>query len=280
METALIKLNDLLSKKETETFSITGTTEDGTFRCLVEPEANFKERITHYVYLKSFTGWSYFTNLDNSNNKFIYSRSSDSTINNVKKEIKFESGSYQITDYNNLIHSKIDKVEEKITDRSEAEIKSDPRSEHAISIFPYIPTSRIMIRIKKGYKVYFSKGTWYKELGFNKDQVLEEGLHMAPNREDLMRTLKVRIDFNLCKGFRINSGNTEDSKIVNSNVLYEFPNNKSTGEPISINPNPVIYTTLIQKQFNQITLTFKDDDGKPVNFQGEEFNVVIVITQT
>ena len=201
MEASLLKLNDLLSKKETETFSITGTTEDGTFRCLVEPEANFKEGITHYVYLKSFTGWSYFPNLDSSNNKFIYS------INNVKKEIKFESGSYQITDYNNLIHSKIEKVEEKITDRSEAEIKSDPRSEHAISIFPYIPTSRIMIRIKKGYKVYFSKGTWYKELGFNKDQVLEEGLHMAPNRADLMRTLKVRIDCNLCKGFRVNKGN-------------------------------------------------------------------------
>ena len=191
METALIKLNDLLSKKETETFSITGTTEDGTFRCLVEPEANFKEGITHYVYLKSFTGWSYFPNLDNSNNKFIFS-----TPSIQKKIITFESGSYQITDYNNLIHSKMEnrplaceaKVEEKITDRSEAEIKSDPRSEHAISIFPYIPTSRLMIRIKKGYKVYFSKGTWYKELGFNKDQVLEEGLHMAPNRADLMRT--------------------------------------------------------------------------------------------
>ena len=56
MEASLIKLNDLLSKKETETFSITGTTTDGTFRCLVEPEANFKEGITHYVYLKSFTG--------------------------------------------------------------------------------------------------------------------------------------------------------------------------------------------------------------------------------
>src|SRR5271156_604148 len=122
METGLIKLNDLLSKKETETFSITGTTEDGTFRCLVEPEANFKEGITHYVYLKSFTGWSYFPNLDTSNNKFIYS------INTVKKEIKFETGSYQLTDYNNLIHSKmLEKGEEKITDRT-----SETRSEAEI----------------------------------------------------------------------------------------------------------------------------------------------------
>src|SRR5271156_2929090 len=102
METGLIKLNDLLSKKETETYSITGTTQDGTFRCLVEPEANFKEGITHYVYLKSFTGWSYFPNLDSSNNKFFYSKT-----NNPQKVITFRTGSYQLADYNNLIHSQM-----------------------------------------------------------------------------------------------------------------------------------------------------------------------------
>ena len=50
-----------------------------------------------------------------------------------------------------------DKVVTMIINRSEAEIKADPKDEHAIAIFPYIPTSRIMIRIKKGYKVIFSK---------------------------------------------------------------------------------------------------------------------------
>src|SRR3977135_2342776 len=105
MEATLLKLNDLLSKKETETFSITGTTEDGTFRCLVEPEANFKEGITHYVYLKSFTGWSYFPNLDNSNNKFYYSKSQvDPKEKPQIKTIRFQIGSYQLTDFNNFIH--------------------------------------------------------------------------------------------------------------------------------------------------------------------------------
>ena len=276
MEATLLKLNDLLSKKETETFSITGTTSDGTFRCLVEPEANFKEGITHYVYLKSFTGWSYFPNLDTSNNKFYYSKG---PVEKPQiKTITFQTGSYQLADYNNLIHSQIvgDKGEPLTVTRTEAEIKADPKDEHPISIFPYIPTSRIMIRVKKGYTVYFSKGSWFKELGFKEKTVLGEGLHMAPNRADLMKTLKVRIECNLCKGFRINKGN----KIVHSNVLYEFPNNKSTGEPISINPNPVIYTTLIQKRFSEIVLKFYDDDGKPVNFQGEEFNCVLVITQS
>ena len=74
MDATLLKLNDLLSKKETETYSITGRTTDGTFRVLVEPEANFKEDVTHHIYLKSFTGWSYFPNLDKTNNLFIYSK--------------------------------------------------------------------------------------------------------------------------------------------------------------------------------------------------------------
>src|SRR3977135_3867105 len=182
MEATLIKLNDLLSKKETETFSITGTTTDGTFRCLVEPEANFKEGITHYVYLKSFTGWSYFPNLDSTNNKFYYAKG---PVEKPQiKTITFQTGSYQLADYNNLIHLKMmEKVEEKIADRSEAEIKADPKDEHVISIFPYIPTSRIMIRVKKGCSIYFSKGTWFKELGFKENTILGEGLHMAPNRE-------------------------------------------------------------------------------------------------
>ena len=128
-----------------------------------------------------------------------------------------------------------------------------------------------MIRVKKGYKIHFTKGTWYKELGFNENQILEEGLHTAPNRADLMRTLKIRIECNLCNGFKINGRS--------SNVLYEFPNNLGTGQPISINPNPVIYTTLIQKRFNEIILRFVDDDNKPINFQGEEWNVVLVIMQ-
>jgi hypothetical protein len=278
MEESILKLNDLISKKETETYSITGTTIDGTFRCTVEPEAHYKENVTHFVYLKSFTGWSYFPNLDTSNNKFIYSNPAG-----AKKEITFQTGSYQIEDYNNMVYINMllngDKgIPDNKLKRFKAEIKDDPNDEHAISIFPYIPTSRIMIRIKQGYKVHFEKSTWFKELGFKENAILEHGLHTAPNRADLMKTLKVRIECDICNGFKINRSNKSVAR--SSNVLYEFPNNTATGDSISINPNPVIYTTLLRKRFSEITLKFVDDDGKLVNFQGEEFNCVIVITQS
>src|SRR5271156_3310495 len=136
----------------------------------------------------------------------------------------------------------------------------------------------MMIKVKQGYKLHFEKGTWFKELGFNEGTILEYGLHTAPHRADLMKTLKVRIECNLCRGFKINK--SHENVASSSNILYEFPNNTATGESISINPNPVIYTALIQKPLSEITLKFMDDDGKPVNFQGEEFNVVIVITQS
>src|SRR3981189_1168032 len=121
MEESLLKLNDLLSKKETETYSITGTTEDGTFRCTIEPEAQFKEGITHYVYLKSFCGWSYFPNVDGGNNQFIYS-----TPNNTSRIITFPTDSYQIVDYNNFIHSKM--LENKDVMIVSTETKADHRS--------------------------------------------------------------------------------------------------------------------------------------------------------
>ena len=199
VENTLLKLNDLLSKKETEAYSITGTTKDGTFRCQIIPEANFKEDVTHYVYQKPFTGWSYFPNLDNSNNKFIYWKyeSVKGAMSWIQYSITFQTGSYQIENYNKAVQSAMmlnnHKGEKLLIPRSDAEIKADPKEENAICIFVYIPTSRIMIRVKKGYRVGFIEGTWYKELGFNKDTILAEGLHTAPNSADLMKTFKIRI---------------------------------------------------------------------------------------
>src|SRR3977135_2237983 len=140
MDTQILKLNDLLSKKENATYSITGTTSDGTFRCLVEPEAKFKEDVTHYVYLKSFTGWSYFPNLDESNNKFIYSTIDVTGKKWESKEFSINTGSYQISDYNDVVQSKILEKE-----------KGKNEDEKPIKIYPYIPTSRLMIKIAKGY---------------------------------------------------------------------------------------------------------------------------------
>src|SRR6266853_4244274 len=154
MEDAILRLNDIISKKETETYSITGRINDaseGKFRCTITPETKFKEDVTHYVYLKSFTGWSYFPNIDSSNNKFMYWQHEkvNGVLSWMQYIIKFETGSYQLTDYNNMIHtgmmSKNHKGEPLLTSRSEDEIKADPKDEFAISIFPYIPTSRIMI---------------------------------------------------------------------------------------------------------------------------------------
>ena len=157
MEDLVLKLNDIISIKETDTYSITGTTVDGTFRFSVIPEAKFKENVTHYIYLKSFTGWSYFPNLDNSNNKFIYSNPTG-----TKKEIVFKTGSYQIEDYNNAVHMNMllkgDKgAPDSNLTRHKLEIKEDPKDEQAISIFPYNPTSRIIIKVKQGYKLHFEK---------------------------------------------------------------------------------------------------------------------------
>src|SRR6266853_920080 len=141
MEDAILKLNDIISKKETETYSITGRindTSDGKFRCKITPEAKFKEDVTHYVYLKSFTGWSYFPNIDRSNNKFIYWKNSTDK-GWPQTVLKFQTGAYQITDYNNMIHTSMMSYkhngEPPLTSRQEDEIKADPKDEFAISIF-------------------------------------------------------------------------------------------------------------------------------------------------
>ena len=57
----------------------------------------------------------------------------------INKTITIETGSYQISDYNKVIQSKILANEK----------------ENPISIYPDIPTSRIIVEIAKGYLVVF-----------------------------------------------------------------------------------------------------------------------------
>jgi hypothetical protein len=112
----LEKLNNLLSTKETRVYSISGkiTNNDGTYVCQMSDEQKFKQGVTHDVYLKSFTGWSYFPNVSLKNNKFYFSElRNPKDIKDgkwIEKEITFPEGAYNIDDYNIFLAEELKKM--------------------------------------------------------------------------------------------------------------------------------------------------------------------------
>ena len=106
-------------------------------------------------------------------------------------------------------------------------------------------------------------------MGFEKDTVLEEGVHESPNIIDITPISSIRISCNIVNGFIVNG--------QYSNTVYEFPYSTEFGNQINIIPNPIINTELFTKTFNEITLTFTDNNNNPVNFGYESFNCVYVL---
>jgi hypothetical protein len=250
---------DALNNKEMRVFSIHGKVNaDGTFRVVFPRAQEFKTSVTHYVYMKSFTGWSAFNNVTSKNNKFKFVALTESSLTskpNLIQSLVLPTGCYDIENYNELVQQ---------------ELKKKGYDEDAVTITINENSGKSIMVIQKGFKVIFDNDTWMNVLGFTAG-TYETGTHTSQKPIDITGTLKIRISCNIAKGFYLNSNE--------SDVIYEFPNDVEYGRMISINPNPVIYNELLMKTFNEIVVTFRDDDGKPVDFSGEEFSLILVVCQ-
>ena len=77
---------------------------------------------------------------------------------------------------------------------------------------------------------------------------------------DIVKVQKVYVSCDICRGSYLNGKGT--------NIIFTFPNEKRYGHPLIIVPTKRQYKQLIKKSFNQIVFTFKDENDKPVDFQG------------
>ena len=148
------KLNNMLSTKETKAYSITGriTTADGSFVCKMDNTQQFKEGVNHYVYLRSFTGWSNFPNLSDNNNKFYYNKQVFGKW--FSNEITVPYGACNVIDYSTFINKELEK-------------RGDPGEPIKLSVQKN--SAKCTLHIKKGYDVDFKReGTWVKTLGFER----------------------------------------------------------------------------------------------------------------
>jgi hypothetical protein len=135
-----------------------------------------------------------------------------------------------------------------------------------------------LIELKAGYGVYFSQiytNTWREFLGFNARYLTTNGVHASDKMANILPCQKIYVGCNLRSGSLVNA-----DKVLKSNILFAFPNNKIFGAPLSICPSPLRYRELSKKEFDSIRLELFSDDNKPVDFLGRQAAAEIAIYQS
>ena len=253
MEQRLTDLINTLSFKEIQSIEISDICDDNgdIIQDFVEPFI-FKENTTYQLSLLSFTTSSFFPNITEKNNKFYYSEPSSVEI----KEIEFGKGAYEIKEYAESLAIHLNSK------------KEDPNIE--LSLIE--PIGKVLIKLKPGFKVYFNKpNTWYKELGFKDTDILDKTINIASNMANILSVQRIYIHCDLVRG--------SVYKGKHSTIIYSFSNNYSWGDIVNLKINPIQATTLINKNFNQLRISFRDSDDNPVTFMKSLVSLKLEIRQ-
>ncbi len=257
MAEELQKLNTLLSKKETLSIEFNGTcNEDGILEGTLSRPINLNPNVSHTIALKSLETSSFFPNLTDKNNKFYYSITDSQEV----EEITLTNGTYDIEQYNNEIKVAL-------------EMKKHKKDNITIELVE--ATGRVRIILKEKYKVYFDRGhTWRHCLGFNRKDLITEGVHYSDKIANVTPIQKIYVGCNLCKG-----SITFNDAPSRGNILFSFSNSKRFGEALNLQPTVLSRRELLLKSFNSLRLEFFSDDNDPVTFMGSQITGEICIFQ-
>lgn len=102
-------------------------------------------------------------------------------------------------------------------------------------------------------------------LGFSKRKLDANKWYMSDLPVDILRVNVVRIECNIVRG-SFDNGNE-------SHVIHEFYPTVEPGYKIVERPANLIYLPVHVKEINNIVLSIKDQEGRPINLRGETVNV-------
>ena len=243
MEEILKKIASQLSKKEIEHYEIISKVDkNGNLKLVLNEPQIFKEDCDYILSLLRLETSAFFPNITEENNMFYYS---------PDKELKFQTGAYDIEDINKYIQNFI----------PDENIKIDLNKS----------SGHVLIKLKNGYKIDFTKNkTFRKMLGFDAN-ILDKPLNISENICNVISSQKIFITCDIIKGSYLND--------KRSSILYSFSNNYQYGELISLKLSDKESHLLREKRFQIINFSFMDDEGKPIDFQGNSVNMTIRIQE-
>lgn len=210
------------------------------------PEIVLDERFDYSCSLLDFHTYNSIPNVHECNNKFVYS------YNNILTEIEIPIGSYEVEDLIKYINHyfKLEGIE--------FELRSNKN------------TFKCHIKCVEGMTILFSRPNSIGSLlGFEVFDLTGSRFYYAKKPVNIQNLNTVRIDCDLTTGSFLNGDSTH--------TIYEFSPSVSPGYKINEQPSNLIYLPVVRRRINTVNVRIVDQNGKLVDFRGENITCRIHI---
>ena len=259
LEQIMIGINDLFGKKDVVGIIITGTTQSGTFTQQLDPVIKLNPSATHQVYLQSLSAWENIPNIKKAtNDNFTY-------INNTgtSRSVTIPPGAYQLSDIYSYIQTQMTAFGD----------YNNGVNPYYITFNTFLPTQQVQITLTNNYQVDFRPTNSVASV-FGFGSVLLTGNNTVNGSTalvDILPSQSINVSCSIATGFYFNG------KV--SNIVYSFNNSTPRGYMIDERPMPTVPCICNTKTLSSVTISFTDENNNPINFNGEQFTVRLVIQQ-
>ncbi|CAH0394637.1 unnamed protein product [Bemisia tabaci] len=217
-----------------ETFVLTGRS--NVLECSFSPPILLDPKKNHYIGLVDFVAYNAIPNVNGTNQHFHYG-------DNLS--VSIPQGSYEIAAINKFLQDQIGKEDIELKPNNNT-LQSEIKSTHRID---FTKPNSIGQLLGFGRRVLEPPGVWYRsDLPVN-----------------IMSINMICVECNIATGSYING------KVAHT--IFAFSPNVPPGYKMALSPRTIIYNRINTGCVDRVSINITDQDGKPVDFAGEEVTV-------